>query len=374
MKLYVIAGEASGDMHGANLLKALFQFQPNLEVRAWGGDRMSEAGATVVKHYRELAFMGFAEVAKNIRTIFKNFRACEEDIAAYQPDALILIDYPGFNMRIAKWAKARGIKIFYYISPQIWAWRTGRVHQIKATVDHMFCILPFEKAFYQQFGYNTDFVGHPLLDEMKNRTPPSTNAFVAQHQLDGRPIIALLPGSRRQEIEKMLAIMLQTATQFSDYQFVVAGAPSIPTEFYDQVLAQHQFDRKNIVILKNQTYAILANAKAALVTSGTATLETAIIGTPQIVCYKTSRLSYAIAKRVAKVKYISLVNLIMDRKVVVELIQDTFSVPKLTQELRQLLQAPDQLKADYATLQHLLGNEGASQRTADLILQYMTRN
>jgi lipid-A-disaccharide synthase len=374
MKLYVIAGEASGDMHGANLLKALFQSEPNLQVRAWGGDRMSEAGATVVKHYRDLAFMGFAEVAKNIRTIFKNFRACEDDIATYQPDALILIDYPGFNMRIAKWAKARGIKIFYYISPQIWAWRTGRVHQIKATVDHMFCILPFEKAFYQQFGYHADFVGHPLLDEMKNRTPPSINAFVAQHQLDGRPIIALLPGSRRQEIEKMLAIMLQTATQFSDYQFVVAGAPSIPTEFYDQVLAQHQFDRKNIVILKNQTYAILANAKAALVTSGTATLETAIIGTPQIVCYKTSRLSFAIAKRVAKVKYISLVNLIMDRKVVEELIQDTFTVPRLTQELTQLLHAPDQLKTEYATLQQMLGNEGASRRTADLILQYLKRD
>jgi lipid-A-disaccharide synthase len=371
MKYYIIAGEASGDLHGSNLIKSLHQLDNQAVIHVWGGDLMQSAGATLRKHYRDLAFMGFIEVVKNLSTILKNIRFCKQDIQTFQPDVIIFIDYPGFNLRIAKWAKQQNMRTFYYISPQIWAWHTSRVHGIKATVDKMFCILPFEKDFYQKYGYEVDYVGHPLLDVIENR--PITPQFREKNNLNEKPIIALLPGSRRQEITTMLPLMLLAAPQFADYQFVIAAAPSQPLSFYNEVLKKdsHSEWANNIKIIEDQTYDLLQHATAALVKSGTSTLETALFGVPQVVCYKGSPISYAIAKRVIKVKYISLVNLIADKVIVKELIQAELTTENIVSELRNALDNQDIIKKEYTLLRGMLGNAGASERAAKLMVGYL---
>ena len=370
MRYYIIAGEASGDLHGSNLIKALKRKDDVADFRIWGGDLMEAAGGKLVKHYRDLAFMGFVEVVKNLRTILNNIKFCKEDIKSYQPNALILIDYPGFNLRIAKWAKAEGIKVLYYISPQLWAWHSSRVHGIKANVDRMFVILPFEKDFYLQYDYEVDFIGHPLLDVVDHR-PVNTN-FHVENDLTQQPIIALLPGSRRQEITRMLGIMLKVARFFPDYQFVIGGAPSIPEDFYNYIRAK--FPKIEVALIENRTYDLLQHAHAALVTSGTATLETALFNVPQVVCYKGNTFSYWIARRLVNVKYIALVNLIVDRPLVRELIQNELTVQQLKLALMQILDPIHQskVKDGYQELRDKLGNRGASNRLAAAIIQELT--
>lgn len=365
MKYYLIAGEASGDLHGANLMRALQQIDPKAEFRFWGGDRMEAVGGKLVKHYRDLAFMGFWEVVTNLRTILRNIDFCKRDITQFQPDVLIFIDYPGFNMRIAKWAKQRGIPTHYYISPQIWAWKENRIKAIKRDIDAMYVILPFEKDFYEgKHGYTVHFVGHPLLDAIAARKEVSEEVFKKENGLDQRPIIALLPGSRRQEIAKMLSVMLSVVGSYHEYQFVIAGAPSQEYDFYKQFIKE-----ENVHFVSGKTYDLLAHSYAALVTSGTATLETALLNVPEVVCYRGNWISYQIAKRVISLKYISLVNLIMDAPVVTELIQGDLCTRNLKAELNKLLDSDyrEKLFKDYQALREKLGNEGASERTAQAI-------
>jgi lipid-A-disaccharide synthase len=384
MKYYIIAGEASGDLHGSNLIAALRQLDDTAKIRCWGGEKMQAAGATVVKHYRELAFMGFIEVVKNLRTIFKNLAFCKADILQYRPDALILIDYPGFNLRIAKWAKEQGFKVIYYISPQVWAWKESRVKGIKKYVDKMLVILPFEKAFYAKWDYNVEYVGHPLVKVIEDfkatnlqpssttfnhLQPPSTSINILQ---PSSGIVAVLPGSRAQEINIKLPIMLSVARHFPNYQFVVAKAPGMAADFYDQFVTGFS----NVAVVNDDTYALLAKASAALVTSGTATLETALFGVPEVVCYKGSAVSYAIAKRLLTIKYICLVNLIMDKEVVKELIQEALTEENIVAELHQLLTnttRQQQLQQDYTELKNLLSKGGnASANAALSIWQYLS--
>ena len=366
MKYYIIAGEASGDLHAANLMKAIVAEDPQADFRFWGGDLMQKVGGTLVKHYRDLAFMGFLEVLMNLRTITKNLAFCKKDITQFAPDVIIYVDYPGFNMRIAKWARQEGYKNHYYISPQIWAWKEGRIKAIKKDVDEMYVILPFEKAFYEdKHNFPVHFVGHPLIDEISARTPVVPENFRKEHQLDDRPIIALLPGSRKQEIQKMLEIMLSITTDFPEYQFVIAGAPSQDLEFYEPFLKKNR-----VHIVMNQTYNLLDVAHAALVTSGTATLETALFKVPEVVCYKGGRISYEIAKRVINLDYISLVNLIMDKEVVKELIQTEFNTKTLKKALTEILEEEKRkaLFDEYYKLEQKLGGVGASANTAKLIV------
>ena len=371
MKYYLIAGEASGDLHGANLMRALQQIDPEAEFRFWGGDRMEAVGGKLIKHYRDLAFMGFWEVITNLKTILRNIDFCKRDITQFQPDALIFIDYPGFNMRIAKWAKEKGIPTHYYISPQIWAWKENRIKAIKRDVDAMYVILPFEKDFYEgKHQYPVHFVGHPLLDAIAARKEVSEEIFKKENGLDERPIIALLPGSRKQEIAKMLSVMLSVVGSYHQYQFVIAGAPSLGYDFYKQFIKE-----ENVHFVTGKTYDLLSHAHAALVTSGTATLETALFNVPEVVCYRGNWISYQIAKRVISLKYISLVNLIMDAPIVTELIQGELNTKNLKTELEKLLNPEHraQLLKDYKTLREKLGNEGASERTASLILNSLQK-
>ena len=365
MKYYLIAGEASGDLHGSNLMRALAEIDPQAQFRFWGGDRMEAVGGKLIKHYRDLAFMGFWEVVTNLRTILRNIDLCKGDITAYQPDALIFIDYPGFNMRIAKWAKRQGIPTHYYISPQIWAWKENRIKAIRRDVDAMYVILPFEKDFYEgKHQYPVHFVGHPLLDAIAARREVSMEVFKRENGLDERPIIALLSGSRKQEIAKMLSVMLSVVGSYHPYQFVIAGAPSLGYDFYRQFIRE-----ENVHFVSGKTYDLLSHAHAALVTSGTATLETALFRVPEVVCYRGNWISYQIAKRVISLKYISLVNLIMDAPVVTELIQGDLNTRNLKVELDKLLDPAyrDKLQRDYQALRERLGNEGASRRTAQAI-------
>ena len=371
MKYYIIAGEASGDLHGSNLIKGLREADPQAQCRAWGGDLMEAAGGQIVKHYRDLAFMGFAEVLLNLRTILGNIKFCKQDVLAYQPDALILIDYPGFNLRIAKWAKAQGLKVYYYISPQLWAWHSSRVHGIKASVDRLFVILPFEEEFYRQYDYEVDFVGHPLMDVVDEK--PEKESFLEDNELSNRPIIALLPGSRKQEIERMLEVMLEVAPAFPEYQFVIAGAPSQPEGFYRRILDKAPPHAGQARLVDNQTYALLRHAEAALVTSGTATLETALFGVPQVVCYRGGRLSYLIARRLVSVEFIALANLIAGKEVVKELIQDECTADNLKTELQKLLQPEhrQRIQEGYALIRERMGQPGASRKAARLIVGYL---
>lgn len=371
MKYYIIAGEASGDLHASNLMKALYKEDPNAEIRFWGGDLMQKTGGTLVKHYRELAFMGFAEVVMNLKTILNNIKFCKKDIESFNPDAIIFIDYPGFNMRIAKWAKEKGIPTHYYISPQIWAWKENRITAIKRDVDFMYVILPFEKDFYEnKHNYKVDFVGHPLIDAIDNRLTVNETDFRKENNLNENPIIAILPGSRKQEITKMLEVMLSIANDFKDYQFVIAGAPSQDYEFYKPFLTN-----KNIKFVANKTYDLLSISKAALVTSGTATLETALFKVPEVVCYKANWISYQIAKRIITLKFISLVNLIMDKEVVTELIQGEFNSKKLKSELNAVLISPkrEEILENFRLLEEKLGGKGASEKTAKLIFNRLKK-
>jgi lipid-A-disaccharide synthase len=392
MKYYIIAGEASGDLHGSNLIKEIKKLDKGANVRCWGGDMMKNAGGYLVKHYKDLAFMGFIEVVKNLPAILTNLKFCKEDIQKFSPDVVVLIDYPGFNLRIAKWAKEKArlpdghnFKIIYYISPQVWAWKEGRIKGIKKWVDKMLVILPFEEEFYKRWEYKVAYIGHPLVQVVEEaiqhkNTPllcydPTTGNEVSI-PTDGyssqKKVIALLPGSRQQEIHIKLPIMLDALVKFSGYQFIIAQAPGQNLNFYKALIAPYS----NVLIaLAGQTYSLLKRATAALVTSGTATLETALFGVPQVVCYKGSAVSYQIAKRLVKIRYISLVNLIMDKQIVKELIQDELNVANLTRELDSILhnkERLDQIKADYANLKGLLQQQGnASETAAGIIVDFL---
>jgi len=365
MKYYLIAGEASGDLHGANLMKALKTEDAQAEFRYFGGDKMQAEGGDLVKHYADMAFMGFTEVLLNLRTILKNMKACKADVLAYQPDVLVLIDFPGFNLKIAEFAKQHGIKVCYYISPKVWAWNQKRVLKIKRIVDHMFCILPFEVDFYKEWDMEVDYVGNPLLDEIAQFVPNAD--FKAQHGLNEQLIIALLPGSRKQEIERLLPVMLSVVNQFKNYQFLIAAAPTFNEAYYQQFIGNNK-----AALVFNQTYNLLHNAHAAIVASGTATLETALFNVPQVVVYRGGTISIAIARLLVKIRFISLVNLIVDRKVVTELIQEDCNSQKVTEELTAIVDGKgreDMLKG-YAHLHQLMGEAGASERTAKLIVKY----
>ncbi|MBV9989424.1 MAG: lipid-A-disaccharide synthase [Chitinophagaceae bacterium] len=395
MKYYIISGEASGDLHGSNLIRELRSLDKDAEVRAWGGDLMQQAGATLVKHYRELAFMGFAEVVKNLPTILRNIGFCKRDIAAYRPDVLVLIDYPGFNLRIAEWAKQQGFKTVFYISPQVWAWKANRVKKMKLYIDKMLCILPFEKDYYKtRWDWEVEYVGHPLVEaveefksgvrslesgveskkndsQIPNSKPQTPNPTPDSKLLTPDLPVALLPGSRKQEISVKLPIMLGVAGLFPEYRFVVAEAPGQDPAFYRKFLA----DYPNVTSIRNNTYGLLMQSRAALVTSGTATLETALFGVPEVVCYKGSAISYLIAKRLIRIKYISLVNLIMDKPVVKELIQHELTTASLAAELKLLLHDQNrigQLQKDYAELKELLSRGGpASAQAAASIYEFV---
>jgi len=369
MKYYIIAGEASGDLHGSNLIKELKKLDGAADIRCWGGDLMQKAGAHLVKHYRDLAFMGFAEIVKNLGTILKNLKFCKQDILDFKPDALVLIDYPGFNLRIAKWAKKLGLKVIFYISPQVWAWKENRVKEMKKDIDKMIVIIPFEKEYFKKrWNWEVEYVGHPLAEEIE-----SQKSKIQTQKYSDKPIVALLPGSRKQEIAKKLPIMLEVSKFFHHYQFIVAEAPSVDNEFYQSFTKSYS----NVSSVKNQTYNLLSQSKAALVTSGTATLETALFGVPEVVCYKGSAVSYQIAKRVIKVKYISLVNLIMNRPVVKELIQNDLTEHNLKHELQELLKNEkriDELKKDYAELKRILSEGGnASENAAKVIIDFLSK-
>ncbi len=363
MKYYLISGEASGDLHGSYLIAALKKLDPKAEFRAWGGDLMEKEGAHLVKHFKELAFMGFWEVVRHLPTILTNIRLCKRDILQFQPDAIIYIDYPGFNLRIAEWAKSKNFKNHYYISPQVWAWKENRVRKIKQCIDALYVILPFEKPFFEEkHQFKVHFVGHPLMDYIPNH--PKKNDFRTLHQLEkNKPLIALLPGSRLQEIRKMLPLFVPLAAKFHDYQFVIAAAPSISPSYYTQLIKNTPIE-----VVHGATYDLLQHSAAALVTSGTATLETALFQVPQIVCYKSSTLSYWIAKQILKLNYISLVNLILDREAVLELIQDACNQKRLEKELSRLLTSEENTQQqDHQQLTSLLGSGGVSDRTATLI-------
>ncbi|MEI6312635.1 MAG: lipid-A-disaccharide synthase [Bacteroidota bacterium] len=359
MKYFLIAGEASGDLHGANLIKNIMQLDHQATIQAWGGDKMEAQGATILKHYKTMSFMGFYEVLKNIVSIIQNFSLAKTQIKAFAPDVLILIDFPGFNLRMARWAHENNIKVFYYISPQIWAWKESRVEQIKKYVDEMFVILPFEKAFYEKHHYSVHYVGHPLLDAIQQTTLTNTIQFE-------KPIIALLPGSRKQEITQMLEKMCAITASFPQYQFVVAAISHQGIDFYKSCIQNN-----NVAIVVDNTYELLSKSTAALVTSGTATLETALFKVPQVVCYKGGYISYWIARQLIKIKYISLVNLIADKPLVTELIQDDFNEEQLIIHLNRILEPihSDYLKEEYRKMIELLGNEGASKRTAQIMLE-----
>jgi lipid-A-disaccharide synthase len=374
MKYYIIAGEASGDLHGSKLINAILKNDPDATIRAWGGDKMQEAGASIIKHYRDLAFMGFAEVVSNISTILSNMKFCKKDISSFEPDIVIFIDYPGFNLPIAKFVKSKGYKTVYYISPQIWAWKEKRIHTIKKVIDKMMVILPFEKTFYEKWDYPVEYVGHPLIEiiDQYQQSFDKKSVSAALGLDTGKKIIALLPGSRKQEIAKKLPIMLESSNDFPDAVFVVAQAPGISDEF----IASFTHTYNNVKLVKNKTYDLLSIADAALVTSGTATLETALFRVPEIVCYKGSPISYAIAKKLIKVKYISLVNLIMDQAIVKELIQHELTAANIKEELNELLYNKDRknkYKEDTNQLYELLSAGGKASEKAAAIIHQMVK-
>ncbi|WP_336515760.1 lipid-A-disaccharide synthase [Pollutibacter soli] len=357
MRYYIISGEASGDLHGSNLIREIKKLDPAAAIRGWGGDLMQSAGMDLVKHYRDLAFMGFVEVVANLPTILGNMRLCKKDILSFKPDVIIFIDYPGFNIPIAKFAKQQGFKTVYYISPQVWAWKEGRVKTIRKVIDKMLVILPFEEEFYQRWDYPVTYVGHPLIEVI--------DKFKKDFVLTAgrKKTIALLPGSRKQEVAKKLPIMLSVSPFFPDYRFAIAQAPGLDDSFLHSFMK----DYPNVELVKGKTYDVLMNADAALVTSGTATLETALFGIPEVVCYKGSAISYMIAKRLIHVKYISLVNLIMDKPVVKELIQDDLNTENLRTELTRLLKDDirrAELKKDYSELYTLLSKGGFASAAA----------
>lgn len=367
MKYYIIAGEASGDLHGSNLIKEIQRLDTDAIIRCWGGDKMKATGAMLVKHYKELAFMGFAEVLRNLPEILKNIKFCKTDISSFDPDVIVFIDYPGFNLRIAKWAKKNLFKTVFYISPQVWAWKESRVKSIRRDIDKMLVILPFEKDFYMKWNYEVEYVGHPLAEVIENFKQNHSGITTSENT------IALLPGSRKQEIKAKLPVMLSASKSFPGYQFIVAKAPSIDDDFYDGFIKEY----KNVKTISNDTYSLLMSSTAALVTSGTATLETALFGVPEIVCYRASNISYQIAKRLVKLKFICLVNLIMDKEVVKELIQNDLTPEKITEELKIILldkEAREKIKKDYSQLNQILSEGGnASKNAAQSIYDFISK-
>lgn len=368
MRYYIIAGETSGDLHGANLISALKNADPAAEFRIVGGDRMQQvSGETAVIHTAQMAFMGFIEVLANIRTIARNLRRVKADMAAYKPDTVVLIDFPGFNLKIAKFAKKAGIPVCYYISPKVWAWNQKRVLKIKRVVDKLFCILPFEVDFYKQWDMEADYVGNPLLDAIASHT--INPRFAEEHQLTDKPIIALLPGSRAMEIQRILPVMADVSRLFPGHRCVVAGAPNFTREFYEQYMAGLA-----LPVVFDTTYDLLKHADAAVVTSGTATLETALLRVPQVVVYKANPISIAIARRVIKVRFISLVNLITDMLAVRELIQKDCNADRIADELDLLInnkEYRDNILENYDLLMEKMGSPGASERTAQLITDFL---
>ena len=372
MRYYIIAGEASGDLHASNLVAEIKKIDKKAEFRGCGGDKMKAQGVDLLKHYRTMAYMGFVEVAVNLRKVLGNIAQCKKDILDYQPDVVILVDYPGFNFRIADFAHKKGFKVCYYISPQLWAWKRRRVKKIKRSVDKMLVILPFEEEFYKHYGVDVTYVGNPLLDEMAKYGSANRSIFLRRNSLgEKREIIALLPGSRKQEVKRMLPVMLKMVPRFPDYQFVVAGVSSLDKDLYKGIMGT-----TDAFFVENQTYELLQNSSAALVTSGTATLETALLTVPEVVCYKATDFSYRIAKAMIKVKYISLVNLVMDRAVVKELIQGDLNEDNLAAELELLLhngKRQRRMLEDYDELRDRLGNAGASEKAATVICDALKR-
>jgi lipid-A-disaccharide synthase len=371
MYYYIIAGERSGDLHASNLMKEIKLRDPNATFRFWGGEYMQAVGGEMVTHYKEMSYMGFLEVLLNLDKVLSKIKLCKKDIVEHKPDVLILVDYSGFNLKIAEFVKKQGLKVpvFYYISPKVWAWNTGRANKIKVLIDRMFVILPFEKEFYKKFNYAVDYVGNPSIDAYR-QFKPNPN-FRKENNLGEKPIIAVLPGSRKEEVNHMLHFMISILPAFRDYQFVVAGVSNLNSDYYEA------FKRDGIVaIVYEQTYDILNNAKAALVTSGTATLETALFEVPQVVCYATSTLTYMAAQVLVKVKYISLVNLIADEWIVRELLQGEFSPSNLMEELLRLTgdeKYREQIMAGYKRLKVILGDTNASANTAELMLKYLKK-
>lgn len=374
MKYYVLAGEASGDLHASNLIKEISLIDTKAQFRGFGGDLMENAGMTVLKHYRDMAFMGIVPVIMNFRTIQKNFRFCEEDMLAFQPDVLILVDYPGFNLRMAKFAKAKGIRTFYYISPKIWAWKEERVHKVKAYVDDMFTILPFEAEFYKKYNYPVNYVGNPLLDAiLEKKTTADFPRFWAENKLPEKPILALLPGSRKGEISVLLPTMLAAAAQFPEFQCVIAGAPNMGIEFYQPFMSGSQ-----VPVVWGKTYEILTHSRVAIVSSGTATLETAIMNVPQVVVYQLTPnwLFKYLKKFFLKTRWVSLVNIILGREAVAELIQSDFTLKNVIEELKKILLDQDNEKrmlADYKDMMVKLGDAGASKRAAVLMVNKLKK-
>ena len=374
MKYYIIAGEASGDLHASNLVAEIKKKDKKAEFRGCGGDLMKAQGVDLLKHYRTMAYMGFVEVAVNLRKVLGNIAQCKKDILEYQPDAVILVDYPGFNFRIADFAHDKGFKVLYYISPQLWAWKRRRVKKVKRSVDKMLVILPFEEEFYKQYGVDVTYVGNPLLDELAKFGTANRSIFLRRNSLgEKREIIALLPGSRYQEVKRVLPVMLKAASHFPDYQFVVAGVSSLDKSLYKKILGN-----SDVFLIENQTYELLQNSSAAVVTSGTATLETALLTVPEVVCYKATGFSFFLAKWMIKVKFISLVNLVMDKEVVKELIQGEMTEENIVKELELLLhnsKRQRKLLEDYEELKDRLGSAGASEKAAEVITEAMkTRN
>jgi len=367
MKYYIIAGEASGDLHGSNLIKGLKKSDPEAHFRVWGGDLMQQAGGELVRHYKETAVMGFVEVLMHASKIKKNFDLCKKDLVVYNPDVLILIDYPGFNFRMAKYAKERGIKVFYYISPKVWAWKEGRIKNLKRDVDKLFIIFPFEVEYFKKHGIEAEYNGNPLLDSTDAHpcNLESREEFLKRNNLDDRPIIGLLAGSRKTEISYLLPRIKNLLNHFPDHQFILAAAPSIEPSYYQEILKD-----SNLKVLFGETYSVLKHSAAAVISSGTASLEAALLNTPQVVCYGGNEISYQIAKRFVKVKYISLVNLILDAPAVRELIQHDCTQENIISELKDLLtdKRRKQVAKYYKKLRELLGGEGASEKTAKAMM------
>jgi lipid-A-disaccharide synthase len=374
MKYYVLAGEASGDLHASNLIKEISLLDGHAQFRGFGGDLMEQAGMTVLKHYRDLAFMGLVPVIMNIRTIRKNFRFCEQDLLNFKPDVLILIDYPGFNLRMAKFAKANGIRTFYYISPKVWAWKEKRVHRIIAYVDEMFTILPFETGFFAKYNYPVNYVGNPLLDAiLEKKIAPDFPRFITENRLGEKPILAVLPGSRKGEISVLLPTMLEAAAQFPEYQCVIAGAPNMGIEFYQPFM-----NKSSVPVIWGKTYEILIHSRTAIVSSGTATLETAILNVPQVVVYRLtpSWLFNFLKYFFLRTKFVSLVNIILEKEAVKELIQWNFTLKKVVQELKNILNDPEnenRMLADYKEMMVKLGEPGASKRAAEMMVNKLTQ-
>ncbi|GET33316.1 lipid-A-disaccharide synthase [Prolixibacter bellariivorans] len=373
MKYFFIAGEASGDLHASHLMRELKKEDPQAEFRYFGGDLMEAEGGTLLKHYREMAYMGFITVVRNLDKIKANFKLAEAELLAWKPDVLVLVDYPGFNLRMARFAKEHSIRTYYYISPKIWAWKTKRVKKVKKFIDEMFTIFPFETEFYAKYDYPVRYVGNPTVDELAVRPnqDETFDAFVSRNQLSGKPLIALLAGSRKQEINNILPVMTDAAARFPEYEFVLAGAPSQPEEFYRQVLKG-----KEIPIVFNQTYELLQQSKAALVASGTATLETAVLNIPQVVCYKMELGKIARWGRpfLLKIPYFSLVNLIVDREIVTELFQDHCTVDTVSTELKKILDNKsyrEKMLAGYDEMRQRLGEPGCAARAAKQMVELL---